>query len=65
MRIVILISLTLLGCSEDDLTPRSNFRLDSGDVVSCRWVAEESCGVKLWDCADGVKYSCQNNVEEL
>ena len=63
--IAVFLAIFAIGCSEEDVWPRADFELDSGQVVSCRWIEETNCGVDLWDCADGKEYSCQTNVTEL
>jgi len=65
LKALIFLAFLLAGCSEDDAWPRTNFELESGQVVSCRWADETGCGLKLHDCADGVTYACQQNVTEL
>jgi hypothetical protein len=65
VKIVLLFALLLVGCSEDELTPRSRFELENGEVVTCRWIQDEPCGITLTDCDDGKKYTCQTNITEL
>lgn len=62
--LALLLTFVLCACAEDDAWPRTNFVLQSGDTVSCRWVEETGCGVSLWDCADGNVYTCQQGVIE-
>mgnify|MGYP005726390453 CR=1 FL=1 len=63
--VILLLAFVLCACGEDDVWPRTNFELQSGEVVSCRWVEESGCGVDLWDCSNGKEYSCQTGVVEL
>jgi len=61
-------ALLLVGCSEadqDKLWPRDRFRLESLTVIECRWAEQKACGWSFWDCTNGQRYTCQNNVEEL
>jgi hypothetical protein len=57
----------LTGCSEadqDKYWPRQQYELFDGKVVECRWADQTPCGVKLYDCTDGQKYTCQTGVTE-
>ena len=67
---LILLVLTLVNtaCSEvdqDKYWPRTDYQLQSGAIVTCRWAEETQCGVTLTDCTDGQKYTCQTGVIEL
>lgn len=65
---LLVVASLLIGCSEaeqDKHWPRGQFQLMNGSVVSCRWIDDEPCGLKLHDCTDGKVYQCQTGVVEL
>ena len=64
MKTLIFLALLLAGCSEDAAWPRTDFELEGGQVVTCRWVDEHACGLTLSDCTDGNTYQCQTGVIE-
>ena len=57
--------LTLTACDKDDVWPKDKYRLDSGQVIECRFMNEYECGVSFTDCTGGHTYTCQTNVEVL
>lgn len=65
--IIMLALASLAACGEmkDEVWPYRPFRLNSGEVVQCRFDDRQACGVRLLDCSDGVRRYCLTNVEEL
>lgn len=45
--------------------PFKTVMLSTGDIVKCRDVWPDRCGVMLYRCQDGQEYLCQLNVKQL
>jgi hypothetical protein len=61
----LLLALALLAAGCDcDCKPKQ-YRLNDGTVVECKGAAIWECGMKLYDCTNGITYRCQTNVQEL
>ena len=63
MRYMLLITMFLIGCNGFN-KPYTKYKVN-GRIVSCRMAANNNCGMHLWDCQDGIMYSCVTNVEVL
>lgn len=62
--IIAVVVVVALGCDCEENQKAKQFKLQSGDIVTCKYARASECGAFLKNCTNGKEYSCQTNVEE-
>lgn len=56
-------STLLSGCGP--VNEPATFKLQTGEIVSCRYSESRACGISLWGCSDERYFNCLQNVEVI
>lgn len=60
MRAALVILFFVSGCMHPEI-----YQLQTGEIIECKDVLPEACGLYLGECSNGNEYECQTNVTKL